>query len=287
MTRAHWLVLVSYLAALATGWLALQYFSHLDLLPRLLIADVLATVVIFAVSLTCRNSSVYDPYWSVIPVAMVAWLVLQPGEAAAGRQLLVAIVVGAWGVRLTANWLYTWRGLDHVDWRYVNLEAQAGVFWWPLSFLGVHLMPTLIVLLACTPLVPALVTGDAPLNLIDGAALVLGLASIWLEFQADRELHRFRAGRSSRAAVLDTGLWSWCRHPNYLGEIGFWVAVFGFGYASTGYPERWMSAGPVVMFGLFALVSIPMIERKLLADKPDYAAYRERTFALLPFSRLR
>jgi len=40
------------------------------------------------------------------------------------------------------GWAYTWSGLDHVDWRYVNLQATAGTLWWPLSLTGVHLLHT-------------------------------------------------------------------------------------------------------------------------------------------------
>ncbi len=41
------------------------------------------------------------------------------------------------------------------------------------------------------------------------------------------------------------------------------------------------------MVALFEVVSIPMIEEKLLAAKPGYEAYRRSTFRLLPFSALK
>lgn len=40
----------------------------------LLIADVAATVVTFIFSLLFHNASVYDPYWSVQPIVIVAAL---------------------------------------------------------------------------------------------------------------------------------------------------------------------------------------------------------------------
>ena len=39
-----------------------------------LAADVVATVVVFGFSLALDNSSMYDPYWSVAPVPIVALL---------------------------------------------------------------------------------------------------------------------------------------------------------------------------------------------------------------------
>ncbi|HIG39409.1 MAG TPA: hypothetical protein EYQ14_02525 [Gammaproteobacteria bacterium] len=38
------------------------------------------------------------------------------------------------------------------------------------------------------------------------------------------------------------------------------------------------------MILLFVFVSIPMIEKKLLVDKPDYANYKKNTCSLFPFS---
>ena len=111
--------------------------------------------------------------------------------------------------------------------------------------------------------------------------------SVWLEYQADAELHGFRESRQSREEVLTTGAWSWCRHPNYLGELGVWLSVLLFGYASIGNMGGWMAVGFLVMVGLFVFISIPMIEMKMERDKPTYQIYKSHTYSLLPFSRLR
>ena len=286
LKQARALVAVSYVLALVAAWACLPFVAGYPVLVQVLIADVIATAVIFAFSVGFKNSSFYDAYWSVIPIAIAGYFLWLPGDADAVRQVLVCTVVVLWGVRLTVNWAYGWTGLDHVDWRYVNLESLAGRLWWPLSFLGVHLFPTIVVFLGCIPLYAALTTGAQPLNWIDGAAFGVGLLSVWIEYQADVELHRFRATRSSRQEVLNTGLWRWCRHPNYLGEIGFWLSVFLFGYAATGVVDAWHVSGIISMALLFLIVSIPMIENKLLEDKPDYALYRQQTFALIPLSPL-
>jgi steroid 5-alpha reductase family enzyme len=229
-----------------------------------------------------RNSSFYDAYWSVAPPLVGLYFILVGNDAVPFRQALVCAVLMLWSIRLTGNWAYGWTGMQHEDWRYRNLADVSGRLWWLLSLTGVHLFPTLMILLGCISLYPALSAGTAPLGLLDGLACAVGLAAIWLEYQADRELHRFRAERTSREAVLDQGLWAWCRHPNYLGEIGFWVSLFLFGVSAWGgvYPWSWL--GPVSMIVLFVGISIPMIERKLAADKPGYADYRRRVKMLVP-----
>lgn len=287
MTKAYILICVSYILALAAAWITLAFVADYHLMIQVLIADVVATIVIYAFSVVFKNSSFYDAYWSVIPMVIVGYLISLQTDAELIRQLMLALVILLWGFRLTANWAYTWSGLDHVDWRYVNLQKKAGLLWWPLSFTGVHLYPTILVFLGCIPMYHALVIGTQPINGFDYLALTVGLVSVWIEFQSDRELHRFRDVRHSRTEVLDTGLWSLCRHPNYLGEIGVWVSVLLFGYAAVGYADYWMLAGSAAMILLFTIVSIPMIEKKLIEDKPGYVAYKAKTFSLIPLSKLR
>ena len=154
------------------------------------------------------------------------------------------------------------------------------------QFFGIHLVPTIIVFLACVPLYSVTVSGKNPINWLDFLAFSLGMLSIWIEFQSDRELHRFRAVRSDTASVLETGTWSWCRHPNYLGELGFWLSIFLFGVAAGEGVSALAISGPTIMLLLFVFVSIPMIEQKLLQDKPGYKDYMSRTFTLLPISKL-
>jgi steroid 5-alpha reductase family enzyme len=280
-TRDFLLITTGYLAALLAAWLTV---GTLDAHPlfEVFVAGFVSTLVIFTCSSVFGNSSFYDAYWSVAPPLFACYFVMTASDADALRQLLVCAVVLIWAVRLTGNWAYGWTGMQHEDWRYENLAGIAGRLWWLLSLTGVHLFPTVMILLGSLPLYPALSAGTAPVGWLDGLALLIGLSAVWLEFQADKELHQFRAERSSRAQVLDHGVWAWCRHPNYLGEIGFWVSLFLFGVAAWGgiYPWSWL--GPVSMLVLFVGISIPMIERKLMTDKPEYAAYRARVKMLIP-----
>src|SRR5659263_268439 len=90
-------------------------FSHTMI--NLFIADVIATVVIFMFSMIFSNSSVYDPYWSVVPPMIAIYLMIIFPVANQPRQLLVVTLVLFWSIRLTFNWLRGWQGLRHQDWR--------------------------------------------------------------------------------------------------------------------------------------------------------------------------
>jgi steroid 5-alpha reductase family enzyme len=277
-------VVATYLAAAAAGALVAAVSPDQHPLLVTLWADIAATVVVFAASTLARNASLYDPYWSVAPpVIAVAWLT-QVGGGAPARQALVVALILLWGVRLTANWASTWRGLDHEDWRYRQLREQTRgrVPWWVVNLGGIQLMPTLMVFVGMLPGWPALTAGGRPLGVLDVLAATVTLAAIGLEATADLQLHRFAADPTNQARIIDRGVWRYSRHPNYLGEISFWWGMWFFGLAAA--PGWWWTVvGPLAMVVLFVAVSVPLMDNRSLERRPGYAEHMHRVPALLPF----
>ena len=91
---------------------------------NLLLADIAATVFTFIFSLIFQNASVYDPYWSVQPIVILLYAAIT--HSMTPHRLLLLIAVCVWGIRLTANWAYTFHGLGHQDWRYTMLKETSG-----------------------------------------------------------------------------------------------------------------------------------------------------------------
>jgi steroid 5-alpha reductase family enzyme len=75
------LVLLAYILAVIAGKYTLD-FLHLDNpYVEMLIADIVATAIVFIFSFLAGNSSMYDPYWSVIPVPIALyWIWNAPGR---------------------------------------------------------------------------------------------------------------------------------------------------------------------------------------------------------------
>ena len=244
----------------------------------LLIADIAATVVTFIFSVIFGNASVYDPYWSIQPpVILIAFAM---GEKLTVFGVLLIIVVSYWAIRLTANWAYTFANLNHQDWRYTMLKEKTGVFYPLINFVGIHMIPTLVVYGCILPAVLAVINGVAA-NLGSVIFLCVSLGAATMQGIADYEMHTFR--KNKNGAFIRNGLWKYSRHPNYLGEILMWwgVALSVICVA----PNAWyIATGALANTILFFAVSIPMADGRQ-SRKEGFAEYKKQTRMLLPIKK--
>jgi steroid 5-alpha reductase family enzyme len=248
-----------------------------------LLADLLATLVIFTFSRICRNSSFYDAYWSVIPpLLLFYWWYRSAPEVDLLRAWLIAIVVMLWAIRLTANWVYAFPGLHHEDWRYPMFKERAGRFEVVADLVAIHLIPTLQVFLGMVPVYVAVTRPDSGLTWLAWIAFGVGLAAVALELVADVQMHRFVAERRTGEA-MDRGLWGWSRHPNYFGEFSFWAALALFGIAAAPSDWWWLILGAIAMLAMFLGASIPMMEERSLQRRPTYQDVVDRVSRFVPW----
>jgi len=274
-------VVIAYVVALFVGGCSLLLLDHGPLLD-MLVADLVATAVVFLFSRAYSNCSVYDAYWSVIPPFIALyWFAVGASEVSTLRELLVLGLILYWSTRLTLNWAYHWEGLHHEDWRYVGLREQAPGLGPLIDFLGIHLFPTLQVFLGLLPVYAVYCLGDTPFNPLDVVAALVTAGAITLQMVADFQLHRFIRTRRE-GEHLASGLWAWSRHPNYLGELGFWFGLFLFGVAAMPSGWYWQIAGIAGMAAMFLFASIPMMEKRSLERRPDYRQVIESVPMLLP-----
>ena len=272
-------VAIAYVIALAAAWVVADLVGGDRPLLALGLGYLTSALVIWVWSMAVDNGSMFDAWWSVLPLAAAVWLAFQHVDGVpALRIALVLIVVCVWAVRLTSNWARDWPGLHHEDWRYVDMYSKGPK---PLiSLFGVHLFPCSVVFLGSMSLVPALVWGTRSVGVLDLVALALGVAASVIEFVADEQMRRFRRSKQPGESMT-TGLWSWSRHPNYFGELCFWWSLWLFGLAAA--PGWWWTiVGPIAMTCMFLFASIPMLDRRSLERRPEFAAYAARTSMLVP-----
>ncbi len=272
---------VAFVYALATAvGLVTYFYLPFDFWLSVLLADIVATAVTFLFSVLVKNASVYDPYWSVQPIVILA--VCAWKYSLSGVRILPFVAVMVWGFRLTANWAYTFHGLRHQDWRYTMLKEKTGKFYPVINFVGIHLVPTLVVYGCTLPAVYIFRYGGA-WNIGSAAFFALSILAAALQGVSDIQMHAFR--KQKTGGFIRNGLWKYSRHPNYLGEILTW---WGIGLCAVCLqPTRfWLLAGALANTLLFLCVSIPMAEGKQ-SKKQGYAEYKKATHALLPIPKFK
>ena len=274
-------MLIEYSLLLVIGFITYLLLKNIySLLITILIVDIIMTIIIFIFSIIHNNSSAYDPYWSVIPFFIVLiWVI----DLQVYNFISYAILLGVfvWGFRLTYNWYLNYEGLKKEDFRYVDFRNSFKSWYWVISFLGIHLFPTLIVLLGLYPIYYVFnntVNYEAFIYL---GVLVMIVSTI-ISYYADNQLREHK--RSNTKESIKTGIWAYSRHPNYLGELMFWVGCYIIGL-SVGL-DLLSSLGVIAMLILFNSYSIPKMERKLLKNKSDYEDIVNTVPRLLPLTLL-
>ena len=289
------LITAIYVLAGLAGWLLFEALSANPLtanpLLRLFCADVLATIVVWAFGLLYENVSVYDPYWSVFPPVVFLLWACYTGVWSL-PVILLLIASWYWGWRLTRNWVITFKGIAHEDWRYTKYRSQHPLVFHAINLFGLNMMPTLVVFVAMLPglklfettnplTTNPLTTNPLTTNPLTLCLLAFGfivcLSSATIQLIADKQIHDFRAANPGK--YCNVGLWKHGRHPNYFGEIQFWWGIWIM-YAALNGIDMFIG-GPIAMTALFVGISIPLMEKRQLANKPGYAEYRKQTRMLI------
>ena len=279
------LLTVMYIVAFFTGLLVYDMFE-IHLLLKVLLMTVSSTLVIFLFSCMLQNSSVYDPYWSVFPI-ITAVMLYDTGKTTHPLSILMLVLIILWGIRLTLNWAYTFKGLDYEDWRYTKFRMEHPKLWPILNLFGIHMFPTVVTyLLMLAPICffDAVNNGTitTQFNLSSILSIVIMLVAIIIELLADLQSHIHR--NKHPKTLINTGLWKVSRHPNYFGEIIFWFGAYLLLISINN--NMWiLFLGPLVNLLMFVFISIPMMEKRLMNKYPEYKTYQQTTNVLIPLKK--
>ena len=234
-----------------------------------------------AVSLRTKNWSVIDTFWGLgfVVLAVVSFL-WSAGDGDTGRRVVAMLVPVVWGLRL-AGYIH-WRNHGKPeDPRYsAVMRRRTGpvlpyvlrVIFWPQGR---------VMWVVAIPISVAMFERQA-VDAITWCGVALAVVGISFEAVGDLQLARFRAIPENAGKLLDRGLWSWTRHPNYFGDL---CVMFAFYLIACG---SWVGVltvfAPIVMTrNLVHKSGKAMLERRLAKTRGDaFTAYAARTSGLIP-----
>lgn len=242
--------------------------------------------VIFAIQLLgfsyawwARTERFYDLVGSLTFITAVFMaLLLNPGISV--YSCLMAALVMIWAVRL-GSFLFLRIADVGEDQRFRKIKQS---FWrfllvWTLQGVWVSLTSSAALVAILTPNT-SVFPGIAALGF---ALWILGFG---LEVVADQQKAKFRRNPDNAGQFICHGVWSICRHPNYLGEIMLWSGVF---LAAVPVMQGWQWAtlvSPLFVVVLLTRISgIPTLAHRgvsLWGSDPAYQAYLRDTPMLIP-----
>ncbi|UCE89531.1 MAG: DUF1295 domain-containing protein [Pseudomonadota bacterium] len=242
-----------------------------------LAAVVLMALAAWPVSVVKHDVSIVDSLWSLMFLAAtLVYLTMLPDTGT--RAMLVLFLVTAWAVRLSVH--ITLRNRGHgEDPRYQAIRQRNEPGFAVKSLYLVFGLQAVLAWIISLPLLPALAS-PMPIGTFDYLGIALWTAGMVFETVGDHQLSRFKSHPVNRGKVMDRGLWRYTRHPNYFGEFLIW---WGFYLLALGAGAWWSIVAPLLITFLLLRVSgVALLERDIMARRPNYAGYIRRTNAFFP-----
>jgi steroid 5-alpha reductase family enzyme len=180
---------------------------------------------------------------------------------------------------------------ETINFRYKEMEENFGdnkVSYWVFNYFNLHLVPTLVLTMVYYPIFELLDTLFKEKPSVKVSLLIFGYMvgyfGILCSSIADEHLNVFRHTKNKIDKVLQDGLWSIVRHPNYLGEIMFYFGLLLVNFSFT-HRIGLNCLGMILMTAIFVFYSAPVMDKHMLKGYgDDYKSYMAKTkYKLIPY----
>lgn len=231
----------------------------------------------FALAVYKKRNDVADIAWGMGYILVCGYLFFNHSHSPVS--LLLYSLVTLWGLRLSLH-IYNRNKKKQEDFRYLAWRREWGKYFYVRSFLQIFLLQGILLIVIISPVIYAAVAPPQKWTAFTWLGLVCWLVGFYFQAVADRQLAVFLKKRKNPAAIMQTGLWKYSRHPNYFGELLMWWGIFIITVPVA--KSLFFIISPLTITLLLVFVSgIPMLEKKY-AGNPAFEDYKKRTSALIP-----
>ena len=231
----------------------------------------------FLVYLRTNQLKVVDLFWGMGHLYMAFASFLQ-NITDDKRPRICLLLISFWAIRLTV-YLFIRNCNKGEDFRYqklkdnwqgsIKLNAYFKIFMFQASVLAITSLS--IVCIMNGPF-------EKKLIWLDYLGIILFIIGFLWETIADTQLFIFKKNNPQK--YFSGGLWKYCRHPNYFGEILLWWGIWVFSI-SSGYWYYTIIAPILIHFMILKVSGIPFLRRKF-NKSIDSSIYESKSNALIP-----
>jgi steroid 5-alpha reductase family enzyme len=236
--------------------------------------------IVFILALIRKDNSIVDVAWGIGFIIIAIYSIIQSGEVDL-RKMIVSLLVLLWGLRLSFHILVRNSGKGE-DFRY-KAWRDTWKYFFLRSYFQIFMLQGLFMLVISFPIWFINFGKGGPLGPWDSIGLFIFGFGFLFEAIADYQLVEFKKNPENRGKIITSGLWSVSRHPNYFGESLVW---WGLSFYALSFPHGWYTLiSPIIITFLLRFVSgVPMLEKKY-ENHPDWADYKAKTAAFIPYMK--
>lgn len=236
--------------------------------------------IIFVIAQILKNNSIIDLAWGpgFIVVAVSAYLM---NDIRSLTATTILILVSLWGLRLFYHLAKRNVGKPE-DFRYVDMRKRWGNHFPHLkAYLHVFLLQAVLLYIVSLPIQLVNLNDTNTVYWWNYIGILIWLFGIAFEAVGDYQLKQFISNPANKGKLMDQGLWSTTRHPNYFGEATLWWGIYLISITSV-YNVLGI-VGPLTITLLLLFVSgVPLLEKKY-KDREDFKTYAQKTSKFVPW----
>ena len=229
----------------------------------------------FIISLITKRNDVADIAWG-LGFILLTWSSFFITDIKGTRSLITGVLISVWGIRLAWH-IHTRNKGKGEDYRYLAWRNQWGKWFLLRSYFQVFVLQGIFLYIIILPVLFINKSEDTPIIWLDILGMLIWMIGFYFEAVGDAQLIRFKNNPNNKGKLLQEGLWSLTRHPNYFGEVVQW---WGIGVVALAIQDGWMGLiGPITISFLILKVSgIPMLEKNM-ESHPDFENYKKKANA--------
>jgi steroid 5-alpha reductase family enzyme len=260
----------------------LAYSTGLSLVQDTVLIVFAIQWVLFIPAYLFRTEKFFDLAGSVTYVFAVAFVFYKSNDDLLSYDigsLILSIVIIFWALRL-GSFLFLRIKKAGEDKRFKEIKTSPTRFFmtWSLQGMWVSLCSACALTALANP-------NGIQTNLLFYFGLFIFLSGFILEIIADTQKSKFRSNTKNKNLFINTGLWSFSRHPNYLGEIILWLGISIMSISALNEWQYVTLISPVFTYVLLVYISgVRLLEesgKEKWGHLEEYKKYLKNTPSLL------
>ena len=250
------------------------YATGIELVKNAVAIAFLIQWTLFIPAYLMQTEKFYDLAGSITYISIISYVYCQSSEFNIAS-LILSLFIIVWAIRLGSFLFFRIKKAGE-DKRFRDIKPSPTRF-----FMTWTLQGTWVSLCSACAITAISTTEGIILNEIFVLGAITFIIGFLIEVVADNQKTKFRSIPENKDKFITTGLWSYSRHPNYLGEITLWLGVALMSFSSLEGLQLITLVSPIFTYLLLVYVSgVRLLEasgNKKWGHLSSYQEYKKNT----------